>query len=179
MRDVTTGVCEKMIRRHPHIFGQVKVETSQDVLQNWGVIKEKEKQLKTYTQSLQDVPQTLPALMRSLKVQQRAAKAGFDWESIEGPLDKISEEADELREAINTYGNGSPQVEEELGDLLFSVVNVARGLDLQPELTLLQSVKKFIRRFEGVEKAVKAQGKDMKEMTLSQLDALWNKQKMS
>jgi len=173
--DVITEVCKKLISRHPHIFGDVKADTSEQVLANWEAIKKKEKKLDSQTGVLKDVPKNLPALMRSYKVQQKAAQVGFDWDDIKDVFTKVDEEINELKEA---YRSGDKEkISNELGDTLFSIVNLARFLDVQPELALSNTVNKFIKRFEYVEKQSAEQGKKLEEMSLAEMDELWNKAK--
>ncbi len=145
------------------------------MLKNWVEIKKKTKGQKTNTEVLNSVPKVLPALMRSTKVQQKAARAGFDWPDVSGALQKVEEETSELREAVEA--GRSAQYEEELGDVLFSAVNVSRFLNCDAEEALTKACDKFVRRFEGVEHKVTAQGKDMKELPLEQLDAFWDEVK--
>ncbi|NLM74744.1 MAG: nucleoside triphosphate pyrophosphohydrolase [Clostridiaceae bacterium] len=172
MDDVVHGISSKMVSRHRHVFGGEEAETADDVMKIWEDVKKEEKGFKTYTQTLKDVPPNLPALMRSYKVQQKAARVGFDWDDIEDAFKKIEEEALELKEA---YKNGSKaDMEEELGDLLFAVVNVSRFMKVQPELALSATVNKFIRRFEYIEEKAKEQGKSLDEMSLEEMDDLWN-----
>lgn len=175
MGDVITAVCEKMIRRHPHIFGNVKAETASQVLKNWEEIKREEKDIKTLTQSMRNLPQTLPALMKAFKVQEKAAKVGFDWEQAEMALDKVYEEIEELKEVYK--GSNREKINEEMGDLLFAVVNVARLLNVNPELCLRDATKKFIRRFSYVEQAAANSDKNLQDMTLEEMDLLWEQGK--
>ncbi|WP_165000679.1 nucleoside triphosphate pyrophosphohydrolase [Xylanivirga thermophila] len=170
--DVTTGVCKKMIGRHPHIFGDVYVKDADEVVTNWEAIKKREKEFTTHTQVLRDIPNNLPALMRSYKVQKKAALVGFDWDDIKDAFAKIDEELDELKEA---YKQGQQNdIEAELGDILFAVVNVARFLKVQPEIALSSTVEKFINRFEYMEMHAK---RSLDEMTLDEMDELWNEAK--
>jgi tetrapyrrole methylase family protein/MazG family protein len=172
MGDVITGICRKMIDRHTHIFGDVKVDSAEQVIDNWEAIKKKEKGLKSHTQVLKDIPAILPALMRSYKIQQKAALVGFDWDKPEDAMAKAEEEFRELREA---YQSGSEDaIREELGDLLFAIVNVSRFLKQQPELALAAATEKFIRRFAYIEEHA---GKPLEEMTLEEMDMLWNQAK--
>ena len=174
IRDITTGICRKMIERHPHIFGDVKAETSKQVLDNWEKIKKKEKGLRSHTQILKDIPPVLPALMRAYKVQKKAALVGFDWDKTEDAVNKVKEELLELEDA---YRSGKQdKIDEELGDLLFSVVNVARFLKAEPELSLRATTEKFIRRFEYIEKMAP---RPLEEMSLEDMDKLWNEAKMA
>ena len=171
--DVINGICEKLIVRHPHVFGDVKAENSEEVLKLWGEIKKKEKGQKTQTETMRGVSSSLPALFRALKVQSLAAKVGFDWDDIDGAFCKLKEEVSELEREQP----GTDAFAEELGDLLFSVVNVARFANVQPELALSSGIDKFIDRFEKVENAVLSEGKSMSDMSLSELDAIWDKVK--
>jgi tetrapyrrole methylase family protein/MazG family protein len=170
--DVVDGIAKKMIIRHPHVFGDTVVSNSDEVLVNWDAIKKQTKSQSSQTEVLQSVSKALPALMRSAKVQHKAAKVGFDWPDVSGALDKVAEETDELKEAVAS-GNQEDCVEE-LGDLLFSVVNVARFLEVEPEHALSLSCDKFISRFQEMEQLAKERGVDMASSTLNQLDLLWN-----
>ncbi len=172
LSDVADGICKKMIERHPHVFGDVNAETSEQVLENWDVIKKRTKQQKTQTESMLSIPREFPALMRADKVQKKASKVGFDWDSAEGAFDKVSEELNELKEA---YAKGDKDnIHEELGDLLFSVVNVSRFVKVDSEEALTNSTDKFIDRFSKVEKMANEQGMDMNNTDLDTLDKLWD-----
>lgn len=173
--DVADGVCKKMIERHPHVFGNVNAETSEQVLENWDVIKKQTKQQKSQTESMLSIPREFPALMRADKVQKKAAKVGFDWDSVEGAFEKVSEELEELKEAV-TMGVVE-NANEELGDLLFSVVNVSRFISVDSEEALTNATDKFIDRFSKVEKMAEEKGINMKETDLSELDKLWDEAK--
>ncbi|MDD4188603.1 MAG: nucleoside triphosphate pyrophosphohydrolase [Eubacteriales bacterium] len=173
--DVVDGISRKMVSRHTHVFGNATAKTPGDVLVNWEAIKKKEKGQQTTASVLADVPKNLPALMRSCKVQRIAAKAGFDWDDVEDVFKKIKEETDELKEAC---GKGDKEsIADELGDILFSVVNLARFLNVQPELALTGTTNKFIERFEYVEKKTEENGLKMDAMTLEELDKLWEEAK--
>ena len=174
---VVDGEAKKMVERHPHVFGSVTVDGTEDVLTNWDAIKKKTKAQKTQTEVLQSVSKALPALMRSQKVQQKAAKVGFDWPDVSGALDKVEEETAELREAIRAEGDAA--CAEELGDLLFSVVNVARFLHVSAEQSLSEACEKFIRRFQKVEELANARGVDMQSAGIDALDKLWEEAKKS
>ncbi|MCI7473004.1 MAG: nucleoside triphosphate pyrophosphohydrolase [Clostridiales bacterium] len=167
--DVADGVCKKLIYRHPHVFGDVSVSGTGEVLTNWEELKRREKGQATNTDALDAVARSLPALWRAEKVQKKAKKAGFDWPDISGALDKLSEELEELKTAVAEGTN----VEEELGDLLFSAVNVSRFLKVDPEEALGQATDKFIGRFAKVEEQAAAQNQSMEGMTLEELDKLW------
>ena len=167
--DVADGVCKKLIFRHPHVLGDVSVTGTGEVLTNWEELKRKEKGQATNTDALDAVARSLPALWRAEKVQKKAKKAGFDWPDISGALDKLSEELEELKTAVAEGTN----VEEELGDLLFSAVNVSRFLKVDPEVALGKATDKFIGRFAKVEEQAAAQNQSMEGMTLEELDKLW------
>ena len=175
--DVTDGICKKLIERHPHVFGDVKADTSDQVLVNWEQIKSKSKNRKTQTDKMLSVPRELPALMRSTKLQEKAAKVGFDWQSVDGALDKIDEEKKELEQAIKA--GGKKNIEEELGDLLFSVVNVSRFVGVDAEEALTASADKFLNRFSVVEKLADERGLNMSETSLEGLDKLWEEAKLT
>lgn len=172
VEDVIDGVAKKMVLRHPHVFGDVSVENSAQVLENWDKIKKTEKHQTSYTDTLKSVPMSYPALMRAQKIQKRAGKVGFDFESIEAPLQKLNEEHAEFLEAIAT--GDKEKITEEYGDLLFTMVNISRFLKIDSEEALQKASDKFIKRFEAVENAADKKGKDMKEMSLKELDALWD-----
>lgn len=171
--DVADGICKKLIYRHPHVFGDVQVSGSDEVLVNWDALKRVEKGQETYTDTLNAVAKSLPALWRAEKVQKKAKKAGFDWSDASGAVDKLSEELDELKEAMAEGTN----VHEELGDLLFAAVNVSRFVKADPEEVLTGATEKFISRFAKVEELARAQGRDMAQMSLSELDKLWEEAK--
>ncbi len=173
--DVADGVCKKLIYRHPHVFGGVNASTSDQVLKNWDALKKVEKAQKTQTESMQSVPQTLPALMKSAKVQQKAARVGFDWPDAGGAFDKVAEELAELREAAAKGEQAA--CDEELGDLLFSVVNVSRFLHVDPEQSLSAATKKFISRFAVMEQIAAESGLKMESASINELDELWNEAK--
>ena len=168
--DVANGVCQKLIFRHPHVFGDVTVSSTGEILANWEELKKKEKGQATQADAVDAVARSLPALWRAEKVQKKAAKVGFDWDSVDGAVDKLSEELGEVKQAI--AGHGDPV--EELGDLLFAAVNVARFLKVDPEDALQAACDKFAARFRRVEEAVTAQGKQMEDMSLTELDDIWN-----
>ena len=171
--DAADGVCKKLIYRHPHVFGQVEVSGSAQVLENWDKLKRKEKGQDTHTDALNSVARSLPALWRAEKVQKKARKAGFDWDEISGPMDKLYEELDELKTAVEKNSN----IEEELGDLLFAAVNLARFVKVDCETALTAATDKFIRRFAQVEELANQQGRAMESMTLEELDKLWDEAK--
>ncbi len=173
--DVADENCKKLIERHPHVFGEVQADTVDAVLTNWDAIKRKSKGQKSTSEAIDSVPRELPALMRAQKIQSKAAKAGFDWDEIGGAIDKLYEEIGELKEAI---GNKDEiNINEELGDVLFSVVNVSRFADVDSEEALTASTDKFVSRFKIVEKLAKERSIDMKNSPLSVLDQLWDEAK--
>ena len=173
LNGVADGICKKLIFRHPHVFGNVEVSGTGEVLSNWEVLKRQEKGQDTHTDALEAVARALPALWRAEKVQKKAKKAGFDWPEVSGALDKLSEELEELRAAIAQGTN----VAEELGDLLFSAVNVARFVDADPEGALHGATDKFIARFRRVEEQAAQAGRSLEGMSLEELDRLWERAK--
>ena len=175
MEDVCTGICRKLIERHPHIFGQIKVKNTDEVLANWETIKKKEKGQKTQSDAVDSVPKTLPALMRAQKVQQRAARSGFDYTDVMMALDDLKSEVKELEQAIQAEGQA--QREEELGDLLFAAVNVARFTHQDAEESLTRATEKFAARFRLVEEMARERGIDMQTQSIQQLDLLWKEAK--
>ena len=172
--DVLDAICEKLIRRHPHIYGDVKADTEEQVKQNWEQLKLKEGN-KTV---LGGVPQSLPALVKAMRIQEKARGAGFDWEEKRQVWEKVEEEMREFKEAFNeeTVVNAD-EAEGELGDLLFSLVNYARFIDINPETALERTNKKFIKRFNYLEEEARKAGKNLKDMTLAEMDVYWEKAK--
>ena len=170
MDGVADGICKKLIYRHPHVFGDVTVTGTGEVLANWDDLKKKEKHQETAADSVDAVARSLPGLWRAEKIQKKAAKVGFDWDSVDGAMAKLREETDELQTAIAEGSN----VSEELGDLLFAAVNVARFVNVDPETAMTAACDKFARRFRAVEEAARAQGKELSSMTLAEMDALWD-----
>ena len=169
--DVIETVCNKLINRHPHIYGSVKVENETEVKQNW----EKIKQAEGKKSVLSGIPPSMPALIKALRLQEKTKQVGFEWENTGQVQDKVNEEIGELYEAV---GRGDHKdMEEEFGDVLFALINYARFIKVDPELALEQTNKKFIRRFQQVEAMAEEQGKSLHDMTLWEMDALWNKVK--
>ena len=167
--DVADEACKKLILRHPHVFGTVEVSGSEDVLENWDAIKRVEKHQETTGSAMDSVARSLPSLWRAEKVQKKARKSGFDWDDISGALDKLSEETAELREAVQS----GEHVEEELGDVLFSAVNVARFADVDPEEALHAACEKFIRRYRAMESEAQNRGLTLSELPLEQQEELY------
>jgi tetrapyrrole methylase family protein/MazG family protein len=178
--DVCKDICDKLIIRHPHVFGEDTVKNTEEVLKNWDKNK-KDKKNQTFTDTLKDVPLSLPALMRAQKVGKRAKNANMDFENLEDVLISLENEINEFKTALKgNNGNvnnaeNNDNITEELGDIIFSVVNLARHLKIDAEDALTQSTNKFISRFEKVENAVKSDNLDMKQLNINQLDIYWNK----
>ena len=173
--DVTDGVCKKLIERHPHVFGEVKVSSTDEVLSNWDDIERKSKGQNTQGSSMLKVPKELPALMRAQKLQSKAKKAGFDWDDMSGALDALESEIKELKSAIAEKNSDS--MEDEFGDVLFSCVNVARFIDVDAEQSLSRANDKFMSRYLVVEKLATERGIDMKNTPIEELDKLWDEAK--
>ncbi|MEA4912247.1 MAG: nucleoside triphosphate pyrophosphohydrolase [Oscillospiraceae bacterium] len=171
--DVVTELCQKLVLRHPHIFGDVTAKDSRTVLSNWEAIKRVEKSQSSGVEAIEAVPKALPSLMRSQKVQKRAGYVGFDYDGVSGALDALESELCELRRAVD----GDGDVEEELGDLLFAAVNVARFQKLDAERACEKACEKFAGRFAVVERLAAQRGVDLKTAGLEALDALWDEAK--
>lgn len=173
--DICDGICKKLIVRHPHVFGSVQADNTDQVLKNWDAIKMQTKGQESYTDTLTSVAKSLPALMRAQKVGKRAMRAGMDFRTAQDAIDCIANEKSELDAAV---ANGDKKnIEEELGDLLFSCVNAARHLGVDAELALKASTEKFINRFSVTEELTKAEGLNMKELPIEELDLYWDKAK--
>lgn len=175
--DVTSSLAKKLIYRHPHVFKEKSLVNSSEVVYNWNELKYDKRDIAKTSDKFKDLPK-LPGLMMSFKIQEKAAEVGFDWDDISYPLGKISEEYGEMLEAIGDYPKGDPHIEGELGDLLFAIVNVSRFLDVNPEVALNRTISKFTHRFEFIELKAEKMGKNVEEMTLEELDELWNKAKV-
>ena len=173
--DVTDGVCKKLIERHPHVFGEVKVSGTDEVLSNWDDIKRKSKGQKTQGSSMLTVPKELPALMRAQKIQSKAKKAGFDWDDMSGAFEALESEIKELKSAVNE--KDSDAIEDEFGDVLFSCVNIARFIGVDSEQSLTRANDKFMSRFLVVEKLAEERNIDMKNTPIEELDKLWDEAK--
>ncbi|MBQ6498742.1 MAG: nucleoside triphosphate pyrophosphohydrolase [Ruminococcus sp.] len=173
--DVCDDVCKKLIIRHPHVFGNVEADTPDEVLRNWDAIKMQTKSQESYADSVDDVARSLPALMRAQKVQKRSAKSGMDFEDVESAADKVLEEHAELLSAVES--GDKAKAEDELGDLLFSVVNIARFVGADAELALSKATDKFAARFRAVEELAHSRGIDMKTASTELIDSLWEEVK--
>lgn len=174
---VVKGVTEKLVLRHPHVFGEEELATAADVLNNWDKLKANEREQsgkieKEKESILEDVPVHFPALLEGLKLTKKAAKVGFDWENSAQIVDKLNEELDELNGAISS--DEQEKIEEEIGDLLFVLVNLARKLDVEPETALKKTNRKFRERFKYIETELKSLGRSPEESNLEEMDALWN-----
>ena len=178
IKDVLHGICEKLIVRHPHIYGNVQADTEEQVKQNWEQIKLKEGDGNKSV--LGGVPTSLPALVKSMRIQEKARGAGFDWEEKQQVWEKVEEEMQEFKAHFNAEDNtliDKEKAEGEFGDLLFSLVNYARFIDINPETALERTNKKFIKRFNYLESQSRADGKQLHEMTLAEMDEYWNRAK--
>ncbi len=172
LNDVFRAISDKLIRRHPHVFGETKVNGSADVLKNWEHIKMKEGKKESV---LDGVPKDMPALIKASRIQNKAARIGFDWPDINGVIGKVREELDEFWDSVET--SDRDKIEDELGDLLFSLVNLARKMDINPEDALRRTIRKFDKRFRYLETTLKNRGKDLEESTLEEMDELWEEAK--
>jgi len=174
--DVLRAINEKLIRRHPHVFGSVQADTAQEVLFNWEEIKRAErKRANGAASALDGVPRELPALLRAHRLQEKASRVGFDWKEAREVLKKVEEELGELKTAME--GQAPERVEAELGDLLFSLVNLSRFVAVNPEEALRKTIGRFIARFRFIEEELAGQGRSLKDSTLPEMDALWDRAK--
>lgn len=168
--DVLNEVCDKLVERHPHIYGDVKAETEEEVKANWEKIK-----LKSGKKSvLEGVPKSLPAMVKATRIQEKARGVGFDWDNSDQVFEKLNEEIEELKVEVESK---SDKIEDEFGDVLFSMINYARFVEVDPESALEKTNKKFIKRFQYLESESAKDGKHLGEMTLEEMDAYWNKAK--
>jgi len=170
--DVLDGIIEKLVRRHPHVFGDLEISTPEEVVTHWEEIKRGEKQQPSV---LANIPSYLPALHYSFMLQKKAAKVGFDWEEKEDILLKLEEEIEELKKVLpkGKKGGKNRAVEEELGDIIFTTVNLARRFEIDPEIALHKVTTKFKKRFEYLERKAKEKGKELRDMTLDEMEELW------
>ena len=179
--DVAEAICDKLVRRHPHVFGDVVADDAAAVLKNWEQIKQTEHAREERRSALDGVPAALPALIKAQRTQEKAARVGFDWKDAEGPLAKIEEELSELKAEISARSSDAPadseKVKEELGDLVFSVCNLARHLKVDCESATEGTTRKFARRFRAVESAAAERGRNLKDMTLTEMDEIWDEVK--
>lgn len=173
MPDVIKKIGEKMIARHPHVFGDAEYKTSDEVLVHWEAQKKREG--KQRESVLDGVPKTLPSLLRAHRIQDRASRVGFDWDKVEDVLLKLEEELEEFRLALKA--KRQEEIEDELGDIFFVLVNISRFVGINPEDALRKTISKFISRFRYIEMAASEQGKNLSDMTLAEMDALWDEAK--
>ncbi|MGI8892330.1 MAG: nucleoside triphosphate pyrophosphohydrolase [Bacteroidia bacterium] len=172
--DVINAQCDKLIHRHPHIYGDVKVQDEEEVKRNWEQLKLKEKGTESV---LQGVPASLPALIKAMRIQEKAKATGFDWENKEQVWEKVEEEMQEFKKETMEGASNKEKIVNEFGDLFFSLVNFARFIDVNPEEALERTNLKFIKRFKYLEKSAKAAGRKLNEMTLEEMDVYWNEAK--
>jgi len=175
LADVAESIHEKMVRRHPHVFGDKKVSSSSEVLENWEEIKRKEKSHEHRKSILEGVPRRLPALLRAHRLQEKASRVGFDWKHLNEVLPKLDEEIREFKESLKQ--EDPSHIEEELGDLFFTLVNVSRFIGVNPDDALHKTISKFIHRFRHIEEAAAAAGKTLNDMSLEEMDRLWEESK--
>ncbi|MDH4185142.1 MAG: nucleoside triphosphate pyrophosphohydrolase [Nitrospinota bacterium] len=173
--DVAEGICQKLVRRHPHVFGETQADTSEQVLVNWEKIKKEEKAGKEKNSALDGVPTSMPALLRAQRLQSKARSVGFDWDSADGAFEKLDEEMAEFRAAF--VAMDPKRLEDEMGDLFFTLVNVSRLLKINPEEALTGSITKFITRFRHVESQVAKSGQELNKVGLEEMDRLWEEAK--
>ena len=174
IEDVITAIYDKLVRRHPHVFGDLEARDAEEVLINWEKLKNEERKAENKS-VLAGVPQSLPALLKASRLTEKAARVGFDWRRAEDVFEKIEEEIGELRQAVEE--KNSSTIHDEVGDLLFTIANIARKLDVNAEEALQSANRKFRRRFESMESAVRAEGRNLDQLTLEQMDALWDEAK--
>jgi tetrapyrrole methylase family protein / MazG family protein len=175
VQDVIATNIEKMTRRHPHVFGTARLSTDQEVLSNWEDIKKKEKGYEDRKSILEGVPRHLPSLLRAHSLQERAARVGFDWSRIDEALPKLDEEMAEFKESLKR--EDAAGIEEELGDIFFMLVNISRFLGVNPEEALRKTISKFIKRFRYIEERAENTGRSLNDMTLDEMEALWQEAK--
>jgi tetrapyrrole methylase family protein/MazG family protein len=175
MDDVIQTLCDKLVRRHPHVFGDMEIRDSSAQIENWEQIKKAEKGEERRS-ALSGVPPHLPALLKAQKITEKASRVGFDWEHVDQVVAKVMEELHEFKEAMTEGDND--RMEAELGDLLFAIVNLGRFLSINPEEALRKTINRFQQRFQYVEEMLHAQGRQMKEATLTEMDVLWEEAKL-
>lgn len=169
--DVLNGICDKLVHRHPHIYGDVKAATEEEVKQNWEKLKLKEGKKSV----LEGVPRSLPAMVKAVRIQEKARGVGFDWDNSEQVWEKVKEELEELK--VEVEAGDAVKTEQEFGDLLFSLINYSRFVEVNPEDALERTNKKFIQRFQFMEEELKAEGKELSDMSLEEMDEYWEKAK--
>ena len=177
IEEVLENISSKMIRRHPHVFREKSLKTSGEVLADWELIKKKEKGNAERKSILEGVPKELPALIRAHRLQERAARVGFDWRKADDVIGKLDEEMREFKETLE--GRDPARMEDELGDIFFVLVNISRFIGVNPEDALRKTISKFIARFQFIEEAAKNMGRELSDMSLDEMDALWDKAKES
>ncbi|NTW65746.1 MAG: nucleoside triphosphate pyrophosphohydrolase [Nitrospirae bacterium] len=176
INDVITAIHEKMTRRHPHVFGDDKLSTDKEVLSNWEEIKRREKGHEDRKSILEGVPKELPSLLRAHRLQERAARIGFDWAHLNEALPKLDEEITEFKESLRSEDAG--KIEEELGDVFFMLVNISRFLGVNPEDALRKTISKFIHRFRYIEEHAEQAGRSLNDMTIDEMERLWQESKI-
>ncbi|MEF3255336.1 MAG: nucleoside triphosphate pyrophosphohydrolase [Deferribacterales bacterium] len=169
LNDVINEISEKLIRRHPHVFGNMKVKDSNDVMINWEKIKKDEKNRKSI---LDEIPTGLPSIQKALKLQERAKKVGFDWQNMDDCMGKVIEEFEEFKEAVSSFNKDD--MEHELGDILFALINFSRFININPDEALRKTNQRFMSRFSYIEKKVKEKGLYLEDLTLEELDKYWD-----
>jgi MazG family protein len=172
--DSITAIHDKLVRRHPHVFADVEADDAEQVLVNWEKLKNEERKAENKS-VLSGVPGSLPALLKASRLTEKAGRVGFDWRRTDDVFDKLDEEIGELREAVK--GGDPSRIEDEMGDLLFTIANIARKTGVNPEEALQSTNRKFSRRFESMESAVRASGRNLDQLTLEEMDALWDEAK--
>lgn len=167
--EMINGICDKLVARHPHIYGEVKVQDEEEVKRNWEKLKMKEGK----TSVLQGVPVSLPSMVKAIRIQEKAKQVGFEWDQKEQVFEKITEELEELKEVV--AAGDADKMEDEMGDVFFSLINYARFLQVDADLALERTNKKFITRFQRMEQVALSEGKQLHQMTLEEMDAIWNR----
>lgn len=175
--DVIHGISEKLIRRHPHVFLKEKVETADQVMLQWEELKKSEKQYLSHGHKLESVPKAMPALLRAYKVQKKAAEVGFDFPDYKAAYEKVYEELKEFEEALE--GGDRNEIEGEYGDILFSIVNISRFFEINPEISLTNGIEKFINRFKGIEEMAQNKGFELDKLSIIEMDQLWDEFKIT
>ena len=175
IKDAMESIAEKLLRRHPHVFGEAEVASAEEVLHRWEEIKAGEKGFEKRVSILDGVPKTLPALARAMEISKRAVKAGFEWPNLDAVVEKLQEEVGELKDELRQ--GDRERIAEEIGDVLFTIVNVARWMKVDPEDALRAMTKRFADRFKQIEEAARAGGRPLQEMTLQEMDAVWDRAK--